>query len=301
MKAGLIVNADDLGLDAPTTRGIVSAYQRGIVSSASLMVTMPAAEDAAKTARAMDLPVGLHVSLTEGRAVARTDLYRLADDCGRFNLLPQRLIRVSRKDSTLITQIRTEMRAQLTRAVDLGLTLTHVDSHQHVHMNPVLFKALEEEALEFGIRRIRFSREPLRVLFLARAYAQILKRNNLPKWLITRAYSSRIKPRLERPDLFFGVLNSGALLKPVLLNILATIPSHKSVEICVHPGLPDPLSAAPGGPFGAFSRSVLRRFEHDALVDPEVIAFIQKRGLRLVSFDGSPKFSSTSPLSDPQQ
>jgi chitin disaccharide deacetylase len=300
MKPGLIVNADDLGLDAATTRGIVSAYRRGIVSSASLMVTTPGAEDAANTARALELPVGLHVSLTQGRAVAKPDPYRLVDECGRFNLPPQRLIRASRKDSTLIKQIRTEIRAQLSRALDLGLALTHVDSHQHVHMNPVLFEALEEEASAFGIRRIRFSREPLRVLFLSRAYSQILKRNNLPKWLIARACSSRIKPRLETPELFFGILNSGALLKPVLLNILATIPSHKSVEICVHPGLPEPSSSASGSPFEAFSRSAFRRLEHDALVDPEVIALVQKRGLLLLSFDGSPKHWSKT-RSAPQQ
>ena len=289
MKAGLVVNADDLGIDAPTTRGIVSAYQRGIVSSATLMVTMPAVEEAAKAARAAELPVGLHVSLTEGQAVAGPNLYRLVDDCGTFRLRPQYLIRTSRKDVTLIDQIRGEVRAQLARAADLGLTLTHVDSHQHVHMNPALFAVLEEEALAFGIRRIRFSREPLRALFLSGVYSQILKRNNLPKWLATRACAQRIKPRLETPELFFGVLNSGAVLKPVLLNILATIPSHKSVEICVHPGLPDCSAASSGNRFEGFSTSFFRRLEHDALVDPEVRALVRSRGLQLQSFDGKPK------------
>jgi predicted glycoside hydrolase/deacetylase ChbG (UPF0249 family) len=289
MKAGLIVNADDLGMDAPTTQGIVSAYQRGIVSSATLMVTMATSEEAAKIARATKLPVGLHVSLTQGRAVAERDIYRLVDDCGTLKLSPRHLITASQKDVMLIDQIRAEIRAQLAKAFDLGLALTHVDSHQHVHMNPVLFAVLEEEALAFGIRRIRLSREPLRALFLGGAYTQILKRNNLPKWLITRTCARRIKPRLETPELFFGVLNSGAVLKRVLLNILAMIPSRKSVEICVHPGLPDPASAGSSDRFEAFSSSVFRRLEHDALVDPKVSALIQKRGLLLQSFDGNPK------------
>ena len=288
MKAGLVVNADDLGMDAATTRGIVSAYQRGVVSSATLMVTMPTAEEAAKLARETKLPVGLHVSLTQGRAVAGRHVYRLIDDGCEFKLRPQRLIRASRNDAILIDQIRAEMRAQLAKALDFGLALTHADSHQHVHMNPVIFAVLEEEASKFGIRRIRLSREPLRALFLSGFYYQVLKRNNLPKWVILRACARRIKPQLETPELFFGVLNSGVTLKPVLLNILATIPCHKSVEICVHPGLPDPSSAGSGNRFDAFSTSVFRRLEHDALVDPEVSALIQERRLLLQSFDGKP-------------
>jgi chitin disaccharide deacetylase len=289
MKPGLIVNADDLGIDAPTTRGIISAYQHGIVSSASLMVTMSTAEEAAKTSLTTELPVGLHISLTQGRAITTLNVHRLVDDSGTFKLHPHHLIRAGRKDATLIDQIRTEIRAQLARAADLGLTLTHVDSHQHVHMNPALFRVLEEEASVFGIRRIRLSREPLQVLFLSDSYLQILKRNNFPKWLILRACAHRIKPALETPEIFFGVLSSGILLKPVLLRLLARMPSNRSVEICIHPGLPEPCSAGSDRVREAFSTSVFRRFEHDALIDPEVGALIQKRGLLLQSFDGKPK------------
>jgi chitin disaccharide deacetylase len=289
MEAGLIVNADDLGVDVPTTRGIVSAYQRGIVSSASLMVTLPAVEQAAKAADENEIPVGLHVALTQGRAVAGPDLYRLVDETGAFRVSAGRLIIASRSDTVLIEQIRTEIKAQLMRAFDLGLTLTHVDSHQHIHMNPVIFAVLEEEASAFGVRCIRFSRESLRSLFYARGYAQILKRNNLPKWLITRAHATRIRPRLETSELFFGILNSGAVLKNVLLHFLTTIPAHKSVEICIHPGLPNHSRTGSDNPFDAFSASVFRRLEHDALTDPEVTALIQKRRLVLRAFDGKPK------------
>ena len=41
----LIVNADDLGASASVNRGILEAHERGIVTSASLMVDMPASEE----------------------------------------------------------------------------------------------------------------------------------------------------------------------------------------------------------------------------------------------------------------
>lgn len=286
MEAGLIVNADDFGVDAATTRGIVSAYQNGIASSASLMVTMPAAAEAAQIARVAGLPVGLHVSLTQGAAVAGPQLHRLVDAAGGFTLRAARLIRVSGRDALLLDQIRTEVRAQLSRAHDLGLTLTHVDSHQHVHMNPAIFAIVESEASAFGIGRIRFSREALGNLFLGRGYMQILRRNNLAKWLIIRAQAARIRPRLETPDLFFGIFNSGVVVKDVLLSFLQKAPARKSVEICIHPGLPDRSAPASNNPLAAFSVSAFRRLEHDALVDQDTIGLVRERGLVLRSFDG---------------
>jgi predicted glycoside hydrolase/deacetylase ChbG (UPF0249 family) len=289
MKPGIIVNADDFGVDPATTRGIVSAYCNGIVSSTSLMVTMPAVEDAVTTAQAMEMPVGLHLALTQGRAIAGHRVDRLVDESGFFKLRAKDLIRLRAKDIPLIEQVRIEIRAQLTRARELGLSLTHVDSHQHVHMNPVIFTIVEQEASTFGIPSIRFSREPFRFLWCSGPYLEVIRRNNLSKWLVTRACARRIKPRLETSDLFFGNFYSGVVTKSVLLNVLRMIPADKSVELCIHPGLPDQPALRPARNFAGFSTSIYRRLEHDALVDPEVIDLVRKRGLTLRSFDGRAK------------
>jgi chitin disaccharide deacetylase len=288
MMPGLIVNADDFGVDAATTRGIASAYRNGIVSSASMMVAMPAIQEAVTTAKSMDMPVGLHLTLTQGRAVAE-GIDRLIDGSGIFKLRARELIRLRSKDTSLIEQIRTEIRAQLSKASDLALSLSHVDSHQHVHMHPVIFSIVEEEAARFGIRHIRFSREPFRFLWCSGNYLQIIKRRNLSKWLVTRLYARRIRPRLEKPDLYFGNFYSGVITKPVLLNFLRIIPSNKSVELCIHPGLPVQPSGLTANNFEAFSASPYRKLEHDALIDAEVIDLVRKRGLTLRSFDGMTK------------
>jgi hypothetical protein len=250
---------------------------------------MPAAEDAVTIARPMEMPVGLHLALTQGRAIAGHRVGRLVDESGTFKLRAKDLIRLRRKDIPLIEQIRIEIRAQLTRAREFGLSLTHVDSHQHVHMNPVIFAILEQEASTFGIRSIRFSREPFRFFWCSGPYLEVIRRNNLSKWLVTRAHAGRIGPRLEKPDLFFGHFYSGVITKDVLLNFLRMIPTDKSVELCIHPGLPGQPSTPPARNFEAFSTSPYRKLEHDALVDAEVIDLVRKRGLALRSFDGRVK------------
>jgi len=62
----LIVNADDFGLSDGVNRGIVEAHERGIVTSASLMVWHDAARAAAAYARGRpQLDVGVHLDLGE--------------------------------------------------------------------------------------------------------------------------------------------------------------------------------------------------------------------------------------------
>ena len=65
-KRYLIVNADDFGQSHGVNRGIIEAHERGIVTSASLMVRWPAATEAAAYSRQHPhLSLGLHVDFGE--------------------------------------------------------------------------------------------------------------------------------------------------------------------------------------------------------------------------------------------
>lgn len=65
----LIVNADDLGLSEAMNEGIFEAHERGVVTSASLMVGRPAAAAAVEAlAEHPDLAIGLHLEPEDCRA-----------------------------------------------------------------------------------------------------------------------------------------------------------------------------------------------------------------------------------------
>ena len=126
----LIVNADDFGLSPGVNRGIIEAHERGIVTSASMMVRQPAAEEAAGYAKSSPrLSVGLHFDLGEWYADADGKwkaLYEFADP----------------KSQSAVKQ---EFVSQLRRFRELtGKNPTHIDSHQHVHkVDPVAYLAKE--------------------------------------------------------------------------------------------------------------------------------------------------------------
>ncbi|NIQ10441.1 MAG: ChbG/HpnK family deacetylase, partial [Gammaproteobacteria bacterium] len=62
----MIVNADDLGINKDRDRGIFEAFKDGIVTSSTMLANGFSFEKAAVKAREIDLPVGIHLNLSEG-------------------------------------------------------------------------------------------------------------------------------------------------------------------------------------------------------------------------------------------
>jgi predicted glycoside hydrolase/deacetylase ChbG (UPF0249 family) len=132
----LIVNADDFGLSEGTNRGIIECHERGIVTSASLMVRCEAAGEAAAEAKTHpELSVGLHVDLGEWKR-----------EGGKWSMLYHVVNTRSRR------HVRGECRAQLDRFRELmGRDPTHIDSHQHVHRDEPVRSELWNISRELGV------------------------------------------------------------------------------------------------------------------------------------------------------
>ena len=135
----LIVNADDFGLSRGVNRGILEAHDRGIVSSASLMVRWPAAAEAAAAARARPgLSLGLHVDLGEWA-------YRGGDWEPLYAVL-------SPADAESPGALADEVARQFDAFRRLvGRGPTHVDSHQHRHLSEPLRTVLAAAAAAAGV------------------------------------------------------------------------------------------------------------------------------------------------------
>jgi chitin disaccharide deacetylase len=132
----LIVNADDLGLSPAVNAGIAAAHERGIVTSASLMVRQAAAPAAADYAAAHpELAVGLHI------------------DLGQWDYVNgEWMVAYERCDADDEAAVEVECRAQLEGFHRLlGREPTHLDSHQHVHMSEPVAAVAARLAAELGV------------------------------------------------------------------------------------------------------------------------------------------------------
>ncbi|TMG36336.1 MAG: ChbG/HpnK family deacetylase [Chloroflexi bacterium] len=157
----LVVTADDLGLSPGVTKGILESHRRGVVRSASLVVTFAAAEEAAALARAEhDLEVGLHLDLVGGGPIADpASIPSLCDDDGRFHPLAEfaRRLAIGRIRAH---ELAAEVRAQVALARRWGVPALAWDSHRHVHLMPPVARVVSRVAREEGVRWVRRGTAP---------------------------------------------------------------------------------------------------------------------------------------------
>ena len=160
----LIINADDFGKDALTNRAIISAFERGLCSSATIMANASSFEEACQLAHERKLAgrIGVHLTLDSYYPLTEKikDYPKLCDKDGRLCL--GRLSTFGRSFLMLGSSEKAgfaeEIRAQIRKCRAGGIALTHIDSHHHIHTAWVVSSIVISVAKEEGIRFIRLAR-----------------------------------------------------------------------------------------------------------------------------------------------
>jgi predicted glycoside hydrolase/deacetylase ChbG (UPF0249 family) len=228
----LIVNADDYGLSRGVTTGIIEAAEKGVVTSASMIVNLPAFTDAAARARSRpSLSLGLHLNLTTGGPL--TAAPSLSNRrTGLFHSLPSLITRAS---LGLIdaSEVARECAAQLDRMMEVGISPTHLDSHRHVHLHPALWPAVTEAASSRGISNVRVPTEPMS------SNAWDWKATLKKAGLLMSSLARRGRARQNAFHHFFGVsLQGGKSFAARLFALIPDLPAGIS-ELMTHPGYTD--------------------------------------------------------------
>jgi hopanoid biosynthesis associated protein HpnK len=281
----LILNADDFGLTRGVNEGIIRAHREGILTSATLMASADAFDQAVELAKQNPrLGVGCHLVLVGGKAVAPLkEIPSLADRDGR---LPESLgIFVTRLSSGSISvkEIERELRAQIQKIRGAGIEPTHLDTHKHTHAHPRVMEALGRVAQEFGIKRVRKPVEYLRDSWVSSR----VKGAGISQELVAAAVVRTVAPRfhsvsrkygLRSPDYFLGLAMTGQLGPDALRRMIDTV-QEGTTEIMLHPGICDAELKKLG------SRLLQQReTEMEALIAPGVKSAVEEHGIRLITY-----------------
>jgi chitin disaccharide deacetylase len=226
----VIFNADDFGRSTEINRAVLRAHREGVLTSASLMVTGDAAEEAVALARETPtLAVWLHLALSGARpAQPAGEIPHLVGRDGRFPANPARVwIRVI-FSAAARAEMTCEVRAQFKRFVATGLPLDHVDAHQHLHMHPAVFRTLLPLAEQHGAGGVRLPRDDFR---LAVRYD---RRDAAVKavWaavfgILCRRFARELAAAqgLAVTDRVYGLMQTGRMEEAYVLQVLAREPS----------------------------------------------------------------------------
>ena len=236
----LVVNADDFGRSQSINKAVVRAHREGILTTASLMVNEPWAGEAVALARENPvLGVGLHLVLVCGAAALPTnEIPQLADGNGQFSKNSVAAGWRYFASAKCRAQLRLEIAAQFERFRATGLQMDHVNGHLHLHLHPVVFGILMENADRWGITAVRLTDDRLR---LNARLASGRWGCRLSHAAIFRALSARARPALERKGIrhtnaVFGLLQNGRVSSEFVGKLLRVLPSGDS-ELYSHPSL----------------------------------------------------------------
>lgn len=279
----VIINADDLGADEGRNKGIIEAARAGTVTSVSILANGPALGDALQCIRSLDhsrVSFGIHCNLSEGRPLsAGLSVLAGADGCFLKKAATHRLL--MHHSAVLEEEITRELDKQIEFLKGAGLRLTHIDSHQHVHVFPAATRAVCEAARRNNIPWIRIPDEP----------GPAAREDDIDGGLIeeSRTFSSLARSArrciedagLKTTDHFRGLYLKGRSTLPRMQRLLEEL-GPGLTEIMVHPGQASTDHRA-RGPFSSFSTTD-REEELRVLLSEEFLLALSRIGVILIPF-----------------
>lgn len=272
MSRLLVVTADDLGLTDGVGRAVRRAHLEGVVTATSLLAVGRAFDSAVRMLRETpSLDVGAHLAIVgeDPPLLSAPEVPTLVDHRGRFPLSYRTVVRRGLVGALDPEDVRRELRAQLDRIAGAGLALTHLDTHQHVHLWPGVARVVVELAVERGVPVVRLPRS--RGLGPTRVGVGLL--------------SGRLRRRVAAAGLqgtgdYAGLDEAGALDDAAFGRALGRLASGgaETAEVNCHPG-------EAGDPeLGRFAWGYRWADETAALTDPRTVDRVAAAGFRLGGF-----------------
>ena len=275
----LIVNADDFGMAPGVNRAVLELHAAEVLTSATLMARAAATEEAAKMALAMpSLGVGCHIVLVDGTPTSDPEAIPSLIEPNTTALFPSIGEFLKRLYTARIrtAEIEAEAAAQIALLQSYGLRLTHIDTHKHMHMFPLVLRPVLRAARAAGIRAIRNPFEPLWSIN-ATLDAPEARRIEV---LLLRRLESRFRRVVAQEgfvttDGSIGVLATGTLQLSVVHALISAMPEG-TFEFVSHPGYRDETLA----------RANTRLLESREIERNALVAIKDYSGINLISFAG---------------
>lgn len=225
----LLVNADDYGYSEGVSRGILELARKGIVTAIGILANSPFFDEHVRSLLLVErVDAGVHLNLTAGRPLTPKLGALLARSGGEFprNKYGMALSILSGRINSAV--VGEEWDAQIRRCRDAGLQVWFLNSHEHLHMLPPLFRVIRQLADRYRIPYIR----QVSAEWFGLPNPGSLVRNSVIQVL---DWINRDGGRRKAP-LLLGVSRSGKLDLGYLEKRFATLKRGRVYELMCHPG-----------------------------------------------------------------
>ena len=272
-KKYLIIHADDAGMSHSVNRATIDAMNKGLVSSASIMVPCPwFTEFAAHARQHTERDFGIHLTLNSewkhyrwGPVAPREQVPSLVDEHGYLWDNVRQVAENVKADHAAI-----ELRAQIDRAKNVGVPLSHLDTHMGALISrPDLMKVYVELGIEYGLP-ILFLRETDGEL--AKQYPALAERGQEVRQLLV----ANNLPLLDHIGQFYGG-DTHQERRDAYTQFLRGLKPGVS-QLIIHCGYDD-------AELRAITSSASRRDgDRRVFTDPDISALVENLGIEVITW-----------------
>lgn len=216
MKA--IINADDFGINSKVTLEIEKMIEKGCISSTTIMANGKCLEEVRRFANAHSgISYGVHLCLTEFESLTKSEIlrkYNIINSEGVF--INKAIFKIRNYPQELLVAIEEELCAQIDIIKNLGIPISHADSHHHVHTIPQLYGVIHKVLNHYNITKVRLPMD----------FLSWRMRLHIVLWWKRKKLISKYRNTYKTTDLF----------APYSQYSMLSAKSGSVVELMCHPG-----------------------------------------------------------------
>jgi len=196
----LIFNADDFGLTQTDVNRILFSLERGVIKSTTIVPNYVSERDLNRLNQ-KHVSSGLHINLVQGKPLSSAE--SLIDSNGVF-LSKKALVRKLLMGRVDQKEIEQEIKMQFEFLLDNKIVISHIDTHQNMHLFPQVLAEIVKVSEEFKIKKIRALEAEY--FWFRKTYS---KSKLLIKNTVIKCFNNELLSYMQKPDK--SILNAPGL------------------------------------------------------------------------------------------
>jgi predicted glycoside hydrolase/deacetylase ChbG (UPF0249 family) len=210
----VIANADDLGLSSSVNKAILYCFENELINSTSLITNTLYFDETVNLIHENSIirNIGIHINIADGRPITNFIPAPYIDDFGNWNLekIEQKFTFLPKVAEAAFWN---EILAQIDKAIDSNIQISHLDSHYHLHTLPCFYQLFLKAAEKYKIK-LRLAQTYNEGNYLKYLYRKRINSLFIDKHLHYANYFETVTKYLSRPANF----NDGSKFIEIMLH-----------------------------------------------------------------------------------